>query len=195
MPDAPSGNFLTQKAGPLPVYAWAGGGLGVALLIAKFRAAKQDQAAAKQQQPATTLASQPEGTAPQFVIQNMYPWAPSQPVQGPVTAPPVVTPPGTTTTPPVIGKPPVQGPPVQGPAPTSPTTPPAAGVSKPAAQWYTVVHGDTLSSIAKRYGTTADKIWQYNTTPGNRNAEAIATLRSRGPNLIYAGTKFLIPPN
>jgi LysM repeat protein len=193
VPDAPSASFLTQKAGPLPVYAWAGGILGVALLIARFRTAKQDTGT-PQPSAASTYASTPEGTVPQFLIQNMYPWAPSAPVTSPVTAPPVITPPGTATVPPMSGGPagtrPVPGPPI-----TSPTTPPAAGAAGASPQWYTVQHNDTLSAIAARYGTTADKIWQYNTTPGNRNAEAIATLRSRGPNLIYAGTKFLIPPN
>lgn len=192
MPEQPSGSFLTSKIGPLPVYAWAGAILGIALLYARFTSAKADKAAAAQQQPASTYSSEPAGTVPQFIIQNELPpyiapggGAPSAPVTPPVTAPPIVTPPGTSATPPVT----------TGPIPTPVLNPVhAPGAPAPAAQWYTVQHGDTLSSIAARYGTTADKIFQYNTTPGNRNATAIATIRQRGPNLIYAGESFLIPP-
>ena len=58
---------------------------------------------------------------------------------------------------------------------------------------YTVVTGDNLTTIAKKYGTTAASLFAYNTTPGVRPAATIATLKQRGPNLIYAGEKILIP--
>lgn len=199
MPDAPAagGSFLMKKAGPLPVYAWAGGGLGVALLISRFRSAKADKAAQQQQAtPYAGYANQPEGTVPQFIIQNQLPYVPSAPVVPTPTGPPVVVPPGGATTPPTTSTPPPTTSPTPTPAPV-PTPAPTAPAPTPArqAQWYTVQHGDSLSSIAARFGTTAERIYQYNTTPGNRSAESIATIKSRGPNLIYAGSTFLIPPD
>jgi LysM repeat protein len=185
-----------QKAGPLPIYAWAGGGLGAALLIARFRTAKQDKQQAQQQpSAASSYASQPEMTMPQFVIQNQLPGYPYPnpwgQVQPPVTAPPVVTPPGGSTNPPMNGgNPPTAGTPgVKNPPQT---TPPPAQPKKPPTD-YVVQHGDTLGAIAKRYGTTADALFAYNTTPGNRSADAIAKFRKQGINLIYAGQHIYIP--
>lgn len=54
-------------------------------------------------------------------------------------------------------------------------------------QEHTVVKGDTLYSIAKKYlgdGMLWRKLWQYS---DNKNT------RSRNPNLIYPGEKFKIP--
>lgn len=198
MPDTPDGSFLTQKAGPLPVYAWAGAGLGVALLISRFRSANAEKTAKKQDgAPAySSYANQPEGTIPQFIIQNQLPYVPSAPIVTAPTAPPVVVPPGGSTTPPVTQPttPPVDTRPPAAPSPAPiPTSPPPPAPAPRQPQWYTVQPGDSLSSIAARFGTTADAIYQYNTTPGNRSAESIATIRSRGPNRIYSGSTFLIP--
>lgn len=189
----PSKNFLTSKLGPAPVYVWAGGALGAALLYSRLRGAKQQAAA---QQPTSTAANEPSGTVPQFIIENQLPayGAPSAPISPPSAAPPAVVPPGSSTTPPYAGGHPPVGasgtsfvaPPGTSPTPSGPTQLPAS--------WYKVVAGDSLGSIAARNGTTAEKIYQYNTTPGNRSAESIATIRQRGPNLIYAGESLLIPP-
>jgi LysM repeat protein len=92
-----------------------------------------------------------------------------------------VTPPGTGSKPPTGSKPK----PPTGSKPKPPTT--KAPIK------YTVHAGDTLSSIAKKYGTTAQELFTYNTTPGVRPASTIATLKKRGPTLIYSGETILIP--
>ncbi len=81
----------------------------------------------------------------------------------PTPAPPVTTPPAPTN-PPV--QPPVTAPtnpPVTTPQP--PVTEPAP--PSPAVQYYTVIKGDTLYSISRRYGTTVDKIKQFNGLTSN----------------------------
>ncbi len=64
------------------------------------------------------------------------------------------------------------------PAPT-PTPPPAPPAPSAETQTYTVQSGDTLSAIAKRYGTTVDAICQANGI--------------EDPNLIKAGEELTIP--
>ena len=76
---------------------------------------------------------------------------------------------------------------------STPGKPPTQGAPKPAGT-YTVKHGDTLTSIAKKYGFTWQELYKYNTTPGVRPASTEATLKKRGPNLLYANEKILIPP-
>lgn len=180
-------SLLTSKWGPLPVWAWGAIGLVVAWLIAKWqssRASKSDKSQADTADLADT--SESEQVAPQFIIENNMPagvGAPTTP-QAPVPPPsttPVVTPPGTSPGPPSL--------PWTHPKPKPKPKPPA---KKPAKE-YVVKHGDTLSAIAKRYGTTWQALWTYNTTAGNRPADTIKTLKSRGPNLLYAGEKILIP--
>lgn len=56
---------------------------------------------------------------------------------------------------------------------------------------YTVKRGDNLSSIAKKYGMSWKDIWNYNLK--NRKPSTVKTLKKRGPNLIYSGSKFYIP--
>src|SRR5512142_168043 len=46
--------------------------------------------------------------------------------------------------------------------------------------WYTVVRGDTLAKLARRYGTTINAIWRANPRIWN-------------PNLIYPGQRLWIP--
>lgn len=199
MPDAPSGSFLTQKAGPLPVYAWAGAGLGVALLISRFRTAKAGAAGQQDQATAySSYANQPEGTIPQFIIQNQLPYVPSAPVATVPTAPPVVVGPGRSVTPPITHTPPPEIISAAGAAASAAQAAAGAAATRAATparqpQWYTIQHNDNYSSIASRFGTTADAIFKYNTTPGNRSAESIAKFRNQGPNLIYAGQTLLIP--
>lgn len=181
----PSGSLLTTKWFHLPVWLWAIIGLGVAWGIAKWRASKATAAASTADAGTadTTAAnsSESQDTAPEFIIENNMPatvGTPSAPVATPTSpAAPVVTPPSTTPTPPVTTKP--------TPAPVK---------AKPKAPIkYVVKSGDNLTTIAKKYGTTAAALFTFNTTPGNRPAATIATLKKRGPSLIYAGETILIP--
>ncbi len=64
------------------------------------------------------------------------------------------------------------------PAPT-PTPPPAQPAPSAETQTYTVQSGDTLSAIAKRYGTTVDAICQANDI--------------ENPNQIQVGQELVIP--
>lgn len=168
---------LTKKVGPMPMWAWGAAGLGAALaysLISRAKASK-DSSADSDTATATTV---PADQIPDFINQVT--------VNNPAGPGPVATaPPSTPSTP--------TAPPV---APPKTTTPAPPSTSKPApakAISYKVKSGDTLSSIAKRYGTTWQSLWSYNTTSGNRPADTIKTLKSRGPNLLYAGETILIP--
>lgn len=188
------GNLLTQKWGPVPVWVYALGGLLAAWAFAYFRNLKQAAAAnTAQQQPdvanATDGADEGQAVAPQFIIENNLPQTPSAPVPPPTAPPPAVTPPSTTPTPPVVSKPTPS-------SPSTPSTPPPKTVTPPAKKapiQYKVKSGDTLSTIAAKYHTTADALWAYNTTPGNRPASTIATLKARGKDLIFANETILIP--
>lgn len=177
-------NLLTSKVGKIPVWVLALGGLVLAWLYAKWRDTKAAAAAANTEQVATADAAQGQDVAPQFIIENNMPpdvGAPSQP-SAPVTPtnpPPVITPPGKGPNPPTT-KPPVKTP-----------NPPKKTAKKPIV--YRVQHGDTLDSIAKKHHTTWQALWKYNTTPGNRPASTIATLKKRGPSLLYAGEEIDIP--
>lgn len=179
-------NLLQQKWGPLPVWVWGLIGLVAAWLFAKYRDLKSSasQAQADQTQVAdATGAAEGQAVAPQFIIENNLPSQPSAPVTTTPVLPPVVTPPGTTNAPPVVTGTPV----------TTTKPPVTAPPAKKAPISYKVVHGDTLSSIAARYHTTWQNLWSFNTTAGNRPASTIATLKQRGPNLLYAGETILIP--
>ena len=55
---------------------------------------------------------------------------------------------------------------------------PAAKPSAPAAQYYTVVSGDNLTKIAKKYGTTVNQLVAWNGI--------------KDPNKIYPGQKFRV---
>lgn len=176
-------NILLTKWGPMPVWLWAGIGLVIAWVFAKYRDTKAKAADTGPDVADTTSpGAYQEGqqVAPQFIIENNLPpspgGSPQDPVkQAPPDTTPVITPPDTGTKPPVVVKPPAK--------------PPA---KKPPIQ-YKVVHNDTLSAIAKKYHTTVAALWAFNTTPGNRPAATIATLKSRGQNLLYAGETILIP--
>jgi LysM repeat protein len=190
-------NLLTRKVGPLPVWAYALIGLVLAWVYMKYRDSKNAATTAATDTTGTAAAgtnsSESQDTAPEFIIENNMPadninvtttspggGTPSKPVTPPTTpAPPVVTPPKTTPKPPVTTKP---KPPAKTPTPAK----------KPPIQ-YRVHSGDTLSSIAAKYHTTWQKLWTFNTTAGNRPADTIATLKKRGPNLLYANELILIP--
>lgn len=182
-------SLLTSKWGPMPVWAWALIGLAAAWLYSKY---KTSQSGASTTPTSGAGTDQSQAVAPQFVIENNEPdinipssgsTTPSAPVTTPPPTPPTTTPPGTGSKPPVVGG---ANPPSR---PTGVTTPPA---KKPPVQ-YKVQAGDTLSSIAARYHTSWEQLWAYNTQSGNRPASTIATLKSRGPNLLYRGETILIP--
>lgn len=173
----PSGSLIKQKWGPLPVWGWGLILLGLAWGYSKYKSTKKTASSDTSVTPPAD-SGESEATAPQFIIENNMPQG-NTPVTTPVgPSTPVVTPPGTTP-----------GPPVSQPPPPSKTPTP----TKKNPIKYVVKHGDTLSGIAGKYKTTASKLFTYNTTPGVRPASTIATLKSRGPNLIYAGETILIP--
>lgn len=180
-------NMITYKVGgKVPVWVIMIGLLVLAWLYAKWRAGKADTTASTTKaDTADATDSESEQVAPQFIIENNMPagvgapTTPSAPVTVPPAPPAVTTLPGTTPNPPVI-------------TPTKPVTPPKTSPKKAPVK-YVVKHGDTLSAIAKKYKTTTAKLWTYNTTPGNRPAATIKTLKARGQNLLYAGETILIP--
>lgn len=182
---------LKQKLGPLPVWAWAGLGtilLAVYLMRKNAKANAQTQAAADQTN--SNLGSAAE-------LANMFEVAGLMPYQGgDVYVNTTVTSPN-----PPSGSAPSSKPPSTGPGVTvkpPPNVHPVgsghpSGNVKPRAV-YTVKRGDNLTAIAKKYGTTADVLYKYNTTAGVRPASTIATLKKRGKNLLYANEKIYIPP-
>lgn len=186
-----AGALMTSKWGPMPVWVWALGGLLIAWGFAKYRDMKNAASTSDTADTADVTdpsADEGQNVAPQFIIENNMPQSPSTPAapvtpSAPVTTPttpgkPVVTAPVETTKPPVVSKPPSPAKPA--PAKKSPIK-------------YKVVHGDNLTTIAKKYHTTAAALYKYNTTAGVRPAATIAELKKRGPNLIYAGETILIP--
>jgi nucleoid-associated protein YgaU len=220
MPATPSSSFLTSKAGPLPVYAWAGLGLGAAYLYSRHKASQAAATAATTS--SVNAAGEPVGGQPTYLIENNIPSFPYSgpsapvPVQTPVT--PVVGPPSTkpsppTTTPLPVDKPPTNKPPAPpvSPGPVShPSAPPPVTAPKPPTPTpvqipgaphvtgettYRAQAGDTLSSIAAKYKIPGgwQALWAYNLNPANNSAQQIATLKQRGPNLIYSGETIRVP--
>lgn len=199
MPVTPSENFLTSKAGPLPVWGWGAVGLGAAYAYSRYRAGKSAQASASTATSATGAAGEPVSGQPTYVIENNIPGvygSPTQPVTTPGTpAPPVVTPPGTNPTPPVtppVTPPhPVDFPPVHMPGGGVPVHAPTPTPRSPVT--YRVVAGDSLSKIAAQYKVPGgwQALFAYNTDP--KNNAAAATFKRQGPNLLYAGQTIHIP--
>lgn len=171
-------NFLTRKVGPMPMWVWMGGAVLVLLIFSVYRNNQAANTANSAAASSTTDSTVPADQVPDYINQ-IYTTVNTPPVNV-TTGAPAGTP--TSTTPPVTT-------PTRGGSPTPP--PPRRPVSAPMS--YTVKHGDTLSSIASRYGTTWQALWTYNTTSGNRPASTIATLKKRGPSLLYAGETILIP--
>lgn len=187
------GATLKTKAGPLPVWAWAGlGTVLLAIVLMRKKAKSTDTSKAAADQSNANLGSAAE-LANMFTVAGLMPYqggdvyinttetnneGPSKPHPTPLPQPI----PGGGDHP---GKPPTGG---GHKPPTGPSGPP-----KPRST-YVVKHGDTLSGIAKKYGTSWQALFKYNTTSGVRPAETIATLKKRGPNLLYANEKILIPP-
>jgi LysM repeat protein len=178
-----------KKAGPLPMWGWGAILLAAALLwsLGKSRSSKQDAAAPTGDEALTVPADQ----VPDFISQvyattiNNLP-APDGGGGGSASAPP----PTSTLPQPITSAPPVTPPAHTTPAPAKPK-PVTKGQAKPLK--YKVKHGDTLSSIAKKYGTSWQKLWAYNTKAGVRPADTIKTLKERGPSRLYSGETILIP--
>lgn len=186
---AGGGNVFTRKLGPAPMWLWMLGGLGAALAFTALRGGKAKKEAPAE--PQDTGGTQTASQTPPFIIQN-YPGVGVPGPQGPAgatgatgaTGPPA-TPPATPTPPMQGGNPPSAGTPVS--LPPKPVTPKAP-------LEYRVKPGDTLSSIAAKYGTTWQAIWNYNIDPAHgRPASTIATLKQRGPNLLFSNELILIP--
>lgn len=167
----PSENFLTSKKGGLPIWAWAAIGLVLAIFYSMWRAKKSGTSTTPTAKT-TTTPDESSGT-PDFVsetnITNIEP--PAQVI----TPAPV----GKGPTPPGTSHPGQPKPPKTPPGKKPPTHKPPKVIE------YRVKHGDTLSSIAKKYHTTWQEIYKYNTTKGNRPDKTIAVLKKRGPNLIF----------
>jgi len=182
---------LKSKAGPLPVWAWALlGTIALALFLIRKKSKGADTSGAAADQTNSDLGSAAE-------LANMFEVAGLMPYQGGdvyINTTTTENPPPSKTKPTPLPWPipPGHKPPKPTPTPT-PTPGNGSGAPKPRAT-YVVKKGDTLTSIAKKYGTTATALFKYNTTKGVRPAETIATLKKRGPNLIYSNEKILIPP-
>jgi LysM repeat protein len=185
-------SMITYKVGgKVPVWVIALGLLVLAWLYAKWRSDKASSSDSSKADTADATGSDspsrsrwPRSSSSRTTCRRAWapPTTPSAPVTVPPAPPPVTTLPGTIPNPPTT-------------TPTKPVTPPKT-TRKPAAKppiKYVVKHGDTLSAIAKKYKTTTAALWTYNTTPGNRPAATIKTLKARGQNLLYAGETILIP--
>jgi LysM repeat protein len=177
---------LKGKLGPFPVWVWAGLGtiLLAVFLMRKKSQSGNDKAAADQSN--ADLGSAAE-LANMFTVAGLMPYQGGDVYVNTTTTTPPPKSGGTPWQPP---KPPVHALPVlpkPGSKPTKPTVP------KPRAT-YVVKKNDTLTKIAKQYGVSVATLWKYNTTAGVRPAQTIATLKKRGPNLIFPNEKILIPP-
>lgn len=100
------------------------------------------------------------------------------------------TPPQPVNVPPPKDVPGPITPPVD-PPPNNPPPPKPGDNKVPPHIVHKVKRGETLSTIAKKYGTTWQTIWNFNLK--YRSASTRAILKARGPNLIFAGSTFWIP--
>lgn len=173
-----------KKAGPLPMWGWG----AIILAAALLWSLGQSRAAAKSSADDTSTTGSEVQTVPADQVPDFISQVYSTTINN-LPSPAGTPPPADTTTPPTKTAPPVSPPKVTTPKPPPKVTP--AAPKKPVS--YKVKSGDTLSSIAKKYGTTWQALWTYNTTAGVRPADTIKTLKSRGPNLLYSGETILIP--
>lgn len=74
---------------------------------------------------------------------------------------------------------------------TTPTTPKPPTNTVPAHFSEVAKRGDTISSLAAKHGKGWQETWNFNLK--YRNAATVAILKSRGPNLIFAGTTIWVP--
>ena len=175
---------LKTKFGPFPVWVWAG--LGT-VLLALFLIHRKNASASNTTSAAADQANSNLGSAAELA--NMFEVAGLMPYQGGDVYVNTTT---TTAPPPASGTPT----PVGGGTKGGGTTGGSKGSSappKPTAT-YRVKKGDTLTSIAKKYGVSEANLWAYNTTKGVRPASTISLLKSRGQNLLFSNEEILIPP-
>lgn len=84
----------------------------------------------------------------------------------------------------------------QPPASTNPPTHTSGNRYPKRRLYYTAKRGDNYSTIAAKYSThlSGSELYSYQfTKEAGRSASAQAALKSRGPNLIYAGTTVAVP--
>lgn len=130
--------------------------------------------------------NEPAPSAQEYVLQGLaltHFGSPPNPLPPSYNPPPVIPPPTQPPPPPVETPHPVPPP----PAPAPP--PPPANV-----RWYTVVKGDNLWNIAKKYyGNGAQYVRIFNANRvGVRRADGSNGMISN-PNLIYPGWRLIIP--
>lgn len=169
-------------------------GLGVAVAYSSWRKNKT-AAAATSTSASGTATDQTASQTPPFIIQN-YTSTTSEPSDVNVSVSGTQGPPGATgpAGPPGLSAPtPVGSTPISVTKPITPAPPKSTAPKKATPLVYRVKPGDTLTSIAAKYHTTASALWTFNTAPGNRPASTIATLKKRGPNLLYSNEEILIP--
>lgn len=179
---------LKSKVGPLPMWAWTLlGTIALSLFLIRQKSKNgNDKAAADQTNSDLGSAAQ---LANAFTVAGLMPYQGGDVYINTTTT---QNPPPSSTKPTPLPLPtPVIHPPGGKPAHT-----PSTGTNKPPAPraTYVVKRNDTLGSIAKKYGTTWQALFKYNTTKGVRPDSTISTLKKRGPNLLYANEKILIPP-
>ena len=191
---------FTRQVGPLPMWGWMGLLLAAAVVYSQWHKNKAAAAAANTNTAGTV---QDSSQTPPFIIQNYtsYPGTGAQGPQGPPgpTGPPGAS--GTGSTGGVwSGGANHPGGPVSSPPSTpTPTPPPVSTTTNAQPVVYRVQPGDTLTSIAAKYHVPGgwQALYNYNigTGPGtaNRDASTIATLKQRGPNLIYSNEAIYIP--
>lgn len=156
------GNVFTRKIGPLPMWAWMGIALAIAIvfyLYKKHTSSSDTSQSSAQNSSMNTPGGVDASLVPQFVNQvynqETPPVAPNVTVNSTVNnPPPVETSPPSTPTPPSA--------PVSNPKPPAPRAP--APAKKVTYKTITVQPGQTLQSLAAQYHTTVEDIVS---TPGN----------------------------
>lgn len=185
---------LKNKVGGLPIGVWAViFTAGLTLILMRNRSKSADSAAAGQTNTNLGTAS---SLADLFTVAGIMPYS-----GGDVYITQTVNQPGSQPAKPGYKTKPGWGPwivnrPVVKPPKTNRRLPPLAVTSTPP-KIVTVHKGDTLTSLARRFGLTANQLYAYNTGSGaqgaNRKPSTIQTLKKRGPDLIYGGEKIYIP--
>jgi LysM repeat protein len=164
-PQAGGGNVFTRKLGPLPMWAWMGIALALAIvyyLYKKHTSSSTSSTSSAQNSSAAGGANSPGGVdaslVPQFVNQvynqETPPVAPNVTVTNNIPA-------DNDTQPPTGNAPPP--PPSHSPPPGHPAPKPAPP-KKVTYKTITVQPGQTLQSLAQQYHTTPDQIADV---PGN----------------------------
>jgi len=159
-PDGGGGNVFTRKIGPLPMWAWMGIALALAIvyyLYKKHTSSSTSSQNSAQNSSVNTPGGVDASLVPQFVNQvynqETPPVAPNVTVNNTIPA----APPDNDNPPPSTGG----TPPAKTPKPTGNRVTPAKKVTY---KTITVQPGQTLQSLAQQYHTTPDQIADV---PGN----------------------------